>query len=134
MTTIGNITLITHPDRFFNLDSSYLLVNPSTEVMQQFQEIVCEFEENLNVFVYDTVTHDLEWLLGVACQVDIVIVDIDNCTPDTKAFVSFILTHPNAFYITTDEVTPYNLISKNRIYDLGCITDPDEDYDEEEHD
>jgi hypothetical protein len=33
------------------------------------------------------------------------------------------LTHPNAYYITNDELTPYHLISKNRIYDLDWIVE-----------
>jgi hypothetical protein len=31
------------------------------------------------------------------------------------------LAQPNAHYITSDEITPYKLISKNRIYDLNQI-------------
>jgi hypothetical protein len=42
-----------------------------------------------------------------------------------------LLAQPNAHYITLDETTPYNLISKNRIWDLDFIieqlTNPEED-------
>jgi hypothetical protein len=46
------------------------------------------------------------------------------------------LAQPNVHYITTDETTPYNLISKNRIYNLDWIIDqlkneePEEDDDD----
>lgn len=120
---LGNVTLVTQPDRFFNLDSSYLLVNPSAEVIKQFQTIISDVHENLTVFIYDTSTSDLEWLLGVSCQSDMLILDIDNCTAETRPFITFLLTHPHAYYITTDEITPYHLISKNRIFDLDQINE-----------
>ena len=40
----------------------------------------------------------------------------------TKQFVTFILAQPNTHYLTNDELTPYKLISRNRIYDLDWIT------------
>jgi hypothetical protein len=124
---IGNITLITPPERYFNLEISYLLVNPTPELIKNFQSVVSEVPESVTVFVYDTASTDIEWLLSVSCQSDMIIIDIDNCTAATKTFVTFLLTHHNAFYITTDELTPYNLISKNRIFDFDWITNPDED-------
>jgi hypothetical protein len=45
------------------------------------------------------------------------------------------LSLPNTHYITSDEITPYGLISKNRIYDLDWIAEQltanDEEDDEE---
>ena len=65
-----------------------------------------------------------------------IIVDIDNCDPVTKQFVTFLIAQPNAYYITNDEITPYNLISKNRIYDLDSIveqmTNPEDEEDIDE--
>lgn len=118
---LGKITVITPPDQLFNLNISYLLINPSQHVAQQFQTILSRTDEDVNVFMYDTNENDIGWLLGVAHQVDIKIIDVDNCTPTTKAFVTFLLAHPNTYYITNDELTPYSLISKNRIYDLDEI-------------
>ena len=120
---LGKITVITPPDKFFNLDVGYLLVRPSTHVLEQFHTILGQSDENINVFIYDTDEADIDWLLSVTHQVEVVIIDIDNCDPISKLFVAFILTHPNAYYITNDELTPYNLISKNRIYDLDWIVD-----------
>jgi hypothetical protein len=69
-------------------------------------------------------------------QADITIIDIDNCDPTTKLFTTFLLAQPNTHYITNDELTPYGLISKNRIYNLDAIiaqlTGDDEIDDEEE--
>jgi hypothetical protein len=120
---LGKVTVITPPDKFFNLDVGYLLVRPSNNVLENFQTIISQSDEDMNVFIYDTDEPDIEWLLSVMHQVAVIIIDVDNCDPTTKLFISFMLTHPESYYITNDELTPYNLISKNRIFDLDWIVD-----------
>jgi hypothetical protein len=105
------------------MNLSYLLIKPSNHIKQQFQTILSQSIDDLNVFIYDTEDMDTSWLLSVAIQVDCVIIDIDNCDPVTQKFVTFILAQPNVHYITSDETTPYNLISKNRIYNLDLIVE-----------
>ena len=133
---LGKITLITPPDKLFNLNLSYLLVKPSNYVKEQFQTILSHNIDELNVFIYDENENDISWLLSVAMQADITIIDVDNCDPTTKLFTTFLLAQPNTHYITNDEITPYGLISKNRIYNLDAIiaqlTGDDEIDDEEE--
>ena len=131
---LGKITVITPPDKLFNLNLSYLLVKPSNNVKQQFQTILSRSIDDLNVFIYDEQENDIAWMLSVAQQVDVVIVDVDNCDPITKQFITFMLAQPNAHYITNDETTPYNLISKNRIWDLEAIVEQFTDHDEEDDD
>ncbi len=132
---LGKITLITPPDKLFNLNLSYLLVKPSNTVKQQFQSILSRSLDDLNVFIFDETETDISWMLSVAQQVDVVIIDIDNCDPVTKTFVTFMLAQPNAHYITLDETTPYNLISKNRIWDLeGIVEQFTKEEDEEDDD
>ena len=120
---LGKITVITPPDKLFNLTLSYLLVKPSMHVKQQFQTILSQSIDDLNVFIFDQDDTDISWLLSVAQQADVVIVDVDNCDPITKQFITFMIAQPNAHYITNDELTPYNLISKNRIYSLDSIVE-----------
>lgn len=133
---LGKITVITPPDKLFNLNLSYLLVKPSVHIKQQFQAILSKSIDDLNVFIYDQDETDVSWMLGVSQQVDVVIIDVDNCDPVTKQFVTFLLAQANTYYITNDEITPYNLISKNRIYDLDSIveqmTNPDDEEDIDE--
>ena len=132
---LGKITVITPPDKLFNLTLGYLLVKPSVTTKQQFQTILSKSIDDVNVFIYDQEESDISWLLGVAHQADVVIIDIDNCDIITKQFVSFIIAQPNAHYITSDEITPYNLISKNRIYNLDQLVEQlqdDEESDESE--
>jgi hypothetical protein len=129
---LGKITVITPPDKLFNLTLSYLLVKPSITVKEQFQTILSKSIDDLNVFVFDQDETDITWMLSVAQQVDCIIVDVDNCDEVTSKFVTFLLAQPNAYYITTDETTPYNLISKNRIYDLQQIVEQFKDEEEDD--
>jgi hypothetical protein len=120
---LGKITLITPPDRFFNSNLSYLLVKPGNHVKEQFQTILSRSMEDLNVFIFDNDDIDIGWMLSVSHQVDCIIIDVDNCDPITHKFVTFMLSHPNAYYMTKDETTPYQLLSKNRIYNLDWIVE-----------
>lgn len=131
---LGKITLITPPDKLFNLNLSYLLVKPSNHIKQQFQTILSQSIDDINVFIYDNEDNDISWLLGIAHQVDVVILDIDNCDAITQKFVTFLLAQPNCHYITNDEITPYNLISKNRIYNLDWIVEQIINNEEEDDD
>ena len=131
---LGKITLITPPDKIFNSNLSYLLVKPSSYVQQQFQEILSHAIDNLNVFIFDEMAHDIDWLLSVSLQVDLVIIDVDNCDLVTQKFITFMLAQPNVYYITKDETTPYNLISKNRIYNLDLIVEQLKNQEEDDDD
>ena len=128
---LGKINLITPPDKLCNLNPGYLLVKPSTKVKMQFQQLLSQSIDDLNVYIYDTDESNIEWMLSVSQQADIIIIDIDNCDDITKQFVSFLLAQPNTHYLTSDEVTPWGLISRNRIYNLDWILDALKDQDEE---
>ena len=131
----GKINLITPPDKLFNLNPGYLLIKPSTKVKMQFQQILSQVDEDLNVYIYDTDENNTEWMLSVSQQADFIIIDIDNCDSVTKSFVSFLLAQPNSHYLTSDEITPWHLISRNRIYNLDWITEVlNKEEDDEEND
>ncbi len=132
--SLGKINLITPPDKLFNLNPGYLLIKPSTKVKMQFQQLLSQSIDDLNVYIYDQDEADIEWMLSVSQQADFIIIDIDNCDNITKNFISFLLAQPNAHYLTSDEITPWHLISRNRIYNLDWILEAlkDEGDDEEE--
>jgi hypothetical protein len=127
----NKINLITPPDKLFNFDNNFLLIKPSTQVKVEFQKILAQVDEEINVYLYEG-EQNIEWLLDVLHRADICIVDIDNCDSMTKLFVPYILAFPGVFYFTTDEVTPYGLLNKNRIYDLSWLTPNDEEEEEDE--
>ena len=120
---LGKINLITPPDCLFNSNIGYLLVKPSTKLKVQFQTILSVIDEEINVYVYDNDQIDIAWMLNAANNTDIIIIDIDNCDPITKNFVSVLLANANAFYMTEDEITPWGLLSKNRIYNLDWLVE-----------
>lgn len=127
----NKINLITPPDKLFNFDNNFLLIKPSTPVKVEFQKILAQIDEEINVYLYEG-EQDIEWLLDVLHRADVCIIDIDNCDSMTKLFVSYILAFPGVFYFTTDEVTPYRLLNKNRIYDLSWLTPNEEEEEEDE--
>jgi len=129
---LGNITLITPPDRLYNSNISYLLIKPSTKLKLQFQQKLSKMNEDINVYVFDSDEHDIDWLLSVCQIVTFVIIDVDNCDSLTKLFLSLILSQPNSFYYTNDDSIPFNLISRNRIYDLDWIESILNDNEEED--
>jgi hypothetical protein len=129
---LGKITVITPPDKLFNSNISYLLVKPSNTIKQQFQTILSKSIDDINVFIFDTGDTDIEWLLSVSHQVDSVIIDVDNCDEITSQFVTFLISNQHVYYITNNEVVPYGLISKNRIYDLDQIVESLDDIEDED--
>jgi hypothetical protein len=130
--SLGKINLITPPDKLFNMNLGYLLVKPSLYVKQQFQLILSQNIEEINVFIYDDDEQDIDWLLSVANQCDVTIIDIDNCDLITEKFITYLLAQPNTHYITSDDITPYGLINKNRIYDLEWIVKQIHDNEEDD--
>jgi len=132
---LGKINLITPPDKLFNLNPGILLIKPGLKVKLHFQQVLSQTDEDINVYIFDTDETNVEWMLSVCQQADIIIIDIDHCDPTTKMFASFLLAQPNVHYLTTDESTPWNLISRNRIYNLDWILEEfNKDEDEEEND
>ena len=131
---LGKITLITPPDKLFNMNLSYLLIKPSMQIKEKFQTILSQSIDDINVFIYDDDDIDVSWALSIAHQVEVVIIDVDNCDAVTSQFISFLLAMPNTYYITMNETVPYKLISKNRIFDLDWIIEKlhNQDEDEEE--
>ena len=127
---LGKITLITPPDKLFNMNLSYLLIKPSQLIKEQMQSILSRSIDDINIFIFDQEDTDIEWMLSVSQLVDRIFIDIDNCDAVTQKFITFLLAQPNANYVTSDETTPYGLISKNRIYNLDQIVEQLKDAEE----
>jgi len=118
----------------FNNNPGYLLVKPSTKLKVQFQTILSAIDIDINVYVYDSDEADIAWMLNAANNADFIIIDIDNCDSITKNFVSLLLTNSNTYYMTSDEITPWSLISRNRIYNLDWILEAIKTIEEDEED
>jgi hypothetical protein len=121
---MNDIALITPPDFLYNDSFSVLLVCPSSNSKDMLNNILLHTEIPLNVMIYETPEdglHELEWLLNAVKISDCVFVDVDNCDPLVRQFACHIIAQNKTFYLTNDAVTPYNLISRSRVYDFAWL-------------
>ena len=119
----AKINLITPPDKLQNLHQTFFLIYPSTEVKNQFQNLIENFEETLNVYVYDLQEPNFAWLLDIMKYSHYVVLDIDSVPANHRDIISFLLGHSNVFWLTNGENEVYNTLSNNRIYNLDWLYD-----------
>jgi hypothetical protein len=120
------INVITPPDVIHNKSTSFLLVQPSVGVRDQFQNLLKKFNSPMNIYLYDPKDDEerkYDWLLNISRFVDYTILDIDNLDTIERNLATYFVSLPNTFYLTNDEVTPYNILSVNRIYNLDWLYD-----------
>ena len=119
------IHLITPPDKLHNYNRTYCLVYPSDDTKSQFQNLIENFEDSINVYMYEEPENEpaYTWLLDVVKYSDFVILDIDNFPPIHRTMISYLLGYDNVFWLTKGENEVYNTISKNRIYNLDWLYD-----------
>lgn len=115
---MNDITLITPPDVLNNDAYSMLIVCPSEEYKILINNILSESNMHLNLYWYESRFDSIDWIINLLKKMDVVFVDIDNSDSEVRMFLSHIIAQPNTFYLTRDNNTPYNLISKNRVYDF----------------
>ena len=117
------INLITPPDILHNLHKSFFLVYPSLDIKHQFQNLIENFDETINVYMYEQKDEDseLSWLIRVTEKSNFVVLDIDNFPPEHTHIISFLLAHSNVYWLTKGENQVYNVISNNRIYNLDWL-------------
>lgn len=121
---MNDISIITPPDVLFNDVYSVLLVCPSDFTKQQVHDILVASEKPINVYVYETPAesvHELDWVIPLVKIVDLIFVDLDNCDLLVRQFASYMIAQHNTFYLTTEHIVPYNLISKQRVYDFEWL-------------
>lgn len=115
------ITVITPPDKLFNSSQSILIITPSNNTKLQLQTFLSDYSHDMNVYVYEEEHDDIDWLLCVMKASECVIFDIDNSGQVIRNLSGFIVSQKNVFYLTKDSKTPYNMLSKNRVYDLSWL-------------
>jgi|TARA_B100001093_G_C26745243_1_gene978553 hypothetical protein len=122
---MNNITIITPPDVLLNDTLSILLICPTEHLKEMLQQSIDHLTIDLNIFLFETWfdEHEIPWLLSISQQKNIksTIIDLDNCNPAVRKFSSYFIAQPDTFYLTNDSVTPYNLISNNKVYDLQWL-------------
>lgn len=118
---MDKITVITPPDKLLNSSPSLFLINPSIYVKNQIQDFLNVYGSELNLYMYNEDDNNIEWLLNILHISDYTLFDVDNANPEVRNFVSYIISKNKVFYLTNDTVTPYNLISNNRVYELSFL-------------
>ena len=120
---MDSITLITPPDRLFNNSYSFLLIYPDSQIKEQLQNIIADWDEPINVFIYeqDELEHNIDWLLNTCHRVDNVILNIDQCPSKVRDLTSYIISFPKTYWLTNGSDTYYNYINLNRIYNLDYL-------------
>lgn len=117
---MGDINLITAPDRLFNNSISFLLIYPGTSVKEQFNNLLANSDQSFNVYLYEheSDTHEIDWLLSTHKLVDFTIIDVDNCPSEVRDIVSYFIADSKTYWLTKAEQMFYNKISNKRIYNL----------------
>ena len=120
---MSQISLITPPDRLYTDHISILLIQPSNFIKEQLQNALLHIDDPLHVYLYELEKENAEpeWLLDVFKSVNYVILDIDNCKPYIRDIASYFLSKDKTFWLTKGEGKLYNIINKNRIYDLDFL-------------
>ena len=118
-----NITVITPPDKVYNFNKSILLIYPNTAIKDELQNIVQDIDTNFNLYLYslDDKEQNIPWLLDLVKQCDKIIFNIDASSPEVRQLASYIIAHQNVFWLTKAEISVYNKLSVNRIYNLDKL-------------
>jgi len=122
------INLITPPDKLYNGNLSFLLVSPSDDKKEQFNQMAKRIGQDLNVYLFDKTETDVPWLLDVSQQVDHIILDIDNISQEYQWLIGYFLSFNKTFYLTSAEQMSYNVINTRRIYDVGQIAEENDSF------
>jgi hypothetical protein len=120
----STINLITPPDIIEGYDYTFLLVNPSSDTKDQFQNLIDNFDFDINVYLYEEQEElALDWLLNARARADIVILDVDNMQHTLRDIIGYFLGYTNTYWLTRGENIVYNKVSKNKIYNLDWLYD-----------
>ena len=116
------VNLITPPDKLLNNNLSFLLINPSVEVKEQFNNMLKDLDgKTINLYLWES-EGDVSWLLDIAQSVDYVIIDIDN-TKEMQWVIGYLLSFDKTFYLTNHGEMQYNILNINRVYDIRQIAE-----------
>lgn len=126
---MSKINLITPPDKLFTNSQKFLLIYPSNDVKDQFNNLTSSYDHPIDVYLYEQekIDHDIDWLLSMTKIADFVILDIDNCPTEIRDLASYIIANQNTFWLTNSNDSYYNKLSINRIYNLDFLQTAKED-------
>ena len=122
---MNKINIITPPDKIFSDCLNILLIHPSESIKNELQNILENYENSCNIYVYENKTYDpneIDWLLTVFNVCNLCIIDLDNSSPQVRMLSSYLIAKPKTYWLTNGEDVVYTHISNNRIYDLDFMS------------
>ena len=116
---MSKISVITPPDKLYNKAYSFVLIYPNNDIKQQLQNLIADWDIPINVYMYEE--EAVDWLLDVVQNAYKVILNLDDCDTQIRDLASYLVSLPNVFWLTKAEISVYNKLSINRIYNLDTI-------------
>ena len=137
---MSDLTVVTPPDTLLTNNVSFLLIYPSRDVKDEFQNLIVKFDEPFTTYLYEIPElkenvevkdtkiekkefHDIDWLLKQCHVADFVILDIDNCPTSIRDLASYIVANTNTFWLTKAPNMYYNKLSNKQIYHLDYLVE-----------
>ncbi len=116
---MSKISVITPPDKLYNKAYSFVLIYPNDDIKQQLQNLIADWDCAINVYLYEE--EAVDWLLDIVQSADAVILNLDDSDTEVRDLASYLVSLPNVFWLTKGEISVYNKLSVNRIYNLDTI-------------
>ena len=116
---MSKISVITPPDKLYNKAHSFVLIYPNDDIKQQLQNLIADWDIPINVYMYEE--EAVEWLLDIVQSAVAVVLNLDDCDTQIRDLASYLVSLPNVFWLTKAEISVYNKLSVNRIYNLDTI-------------
>lgn len=113
------ISVITPPDKLYNKAHSFVLIYPDDDIKEQLQNLIADWDIPINVYMYEE--EAIDWLLDVVQSADAVVLNLDNADTQVRDLASYLVSLPNVFWLTKAEISVYNKLSVNRIYNLDKL-------------
>ncbi len=113
------ISVITPPDKLYNKAHSFVLIYPDDDIKEQLQNLIADWDIPVNVYIYEE--EAIDWLLDVVQSANAVVLNLDNADTQVRDLASYLVSLPNVFWLTKAEISVYNKLSVNRIYNLDKL-------------
>jgi hypothetical protein len=116
---LTQISVITPPDKLYNKAHSFVLIYPDDDIKEQLQNLIADWDVPINVYLYEA--EAIDWLLDIVQSADAVVLNLDNSDTQVRDLASYLVSLPNVFWLTKAEISVYNKLSVNRIYNLDKL-------------
>jgi hypothetical protein len=116
---LTQISVITPPDKLYNKAHSFVLIYPDDDIKEQLQNLIADWDIPVNVYIYEE--EAIDWLLDVVQSANAVVLNLDNADTQVRDLASYLVSLPNVFWLTKAEISVYNKLSVNRIYNLDKL-------------